>query len=81
MKFHKIEENVPFPDVISKIKYPWPERKVGNSVFIEAEEVDDLYKLERQLRNNSRKYGIQTGKKFKVMVKRADKGFRVWRMK
>ena len=37
MKIGTIQKDVQIPEVHSKIKYPWPEMNVGDSVLIQAE--------------------------------------------
>ena len=80
MKIHKVEKNVPIPEVHSKIKYPWPELKVGDSVLIEAEKGDRLYNLKRKVGPSARYYGEKTEKKFKTLIDHDVNGVRVWRI-
>ena len=42
MKIGKIEKDVKIPEVHSKMKYPWPEMNVGDSVLIQAEKGEKL---------------------------------------
>ncbi len=80
MKIYEIEQNVEIPEVHSKIKYPWPDMKVGDSVLINAEEGEMLYKLKRKIGLSARYYGEKTGKKFKAMIDYDGNGIRVWRI-
>ena len=79
MKIHKIENNVPIPDVHSRIKYPWPEMKVGDSVFIKAEKGETPTRLKAIARSSVNYYGSKTGKKFRTRVFSEENGIRVWR--
>ena len=63
-----------------KIKYPWPHMKVGDSVFIQAEDGELLYKLKRNVWTSSHHHGKRTGKKFSIRVDQANNGVRVWRI-
>ena len=69
------------PEVHSRIKYPWPEMKVGDSVFIAAEEGEKPYHLKRKVSPSARYYGIKTGKQFKALLDYEANGVRVWRTK
>jgi len=80
MKFHKIENNVPIPDVHSKSKYPWPEMEVGDSVFIKAEEGETPTRLNGIVSSSVRYYGRKTGRKFRTRVFSEENGIRVWRV-
>jgi len=80
MKSQKIENNVPIPDVHSKIKYPWPEMEVGDSVFIEAEKGETPDTLKIKAGGSAAYYGRKTGKKFKTAFLRKENGIRVWRV-
>ncbi|SPD73697.1 hypothetical protein PITCH_A1920036 [uncultured Desulfobacterium sp.] len=79
MKIGKIEKKVAIPEVHSKVKYPWPEMNVGDSVFIAAENEENLYNLKRVVGPAARYYGDKTGKKFKTLLDRDENGVRVWR--
>jgi len=81
MKIGKIEQKVKIPEVHSKIRYPWPDMKVGDSVLIEAAEEERLYNLKRKIGPSARYYGEKTGKQFKTLLDRASNGVRVWRIK
>ncbi len=80
MKIGTIEKKVEIPAVHSKMKYPWPDMKVGDSVFIEAEKGEKLYNLKRKVGPAARYYGDVTGKKFKTLMMREENGVRVWRI-
>ncbi len=80
MKIGKIEKKVEIPVVHSKIKYPWAEMGVGDSVFVKAGKGEDLFKLKRKVGPSARYYGDVTGKKFKTLMIREDNGVRVWRL-
>jgi hypothetical protein len=79
MKIGKIEKKVVIPEVHSKVKYPWSEMNVGDSVFIAAEIEENLYNLKRVVGPAARYYGDKTGKKFKTLLDRDENGVRVWR--
>ncbi len=81
MKIGKIEKEVKIPEVHSKIKYPWPEMKVNDSVLIQAEKGEKLYNLKRRVGPAARYYGEKTGKTFKTLIDHPDGGVRVWRVK
>jgi hypothetical protein len=81
MKVGKIEKKVPVPVVHSKIKYPWHDMKVGESVLIEAEEGDSLFNLKRKVGPAARYFGEKTGRAFKTLLMREENGVRVWRTK
>ena len=81
MKIGKIEQNVKIPEVQSRIKYPWPDMKVGDSVLIQADEGERLYSLKRVIGPSSRYYGEKTGKQFKTLIDHDNNGVRVWRIK
>ncbi len=49
MKIYEIEQNVAIPEVHSKIKYPWPDMEVGESVLIQAEKGAKLYSLKHKV--------------------------------
>ena len=80
MNIRKIEKDVPIPEVHSKIKYPWPEMEVGDSVFIKAEKGETPTKLKRRAGASARYYGNRTGKKFKTRILRKENGIRVWQV-
>ena len=80
MKIGKIENKVQIPEVHSKIKYPWAEMSVGDSVFIAADNDENLYNLKRVIGPAARYYGDKTGKKFKTLLDRDQNGVRVWRL-
>ena len=80
MEIRKIEKDVPIPEVHSKHKYPWSEMKVGDSVFIQAEDGDSIYHLKRTVGPAARYYGDKTAKKFKTLVDHENNGVRVWRI-
>ena len=81
MKIGNIEREVSIPDVHSRIKYPWPEMKVGDSVLIEAEKGERLYDLKRIVGPSARYYGLKTDKHFKTLLSHDENGVRVWRIK
>ena len=80
MKIGKIEKDAKIPEVHSKHKYPWPEMEVGDSVFVKAENDEDLFKIKRKVGPAARYYGDVTGKKFKTLMIREENGVRVWRL-
>ncbi len=80
MKIGTIEKKVEIPAVHSKIKYPWPDMKVGDSVLIQAEKGEKLYNLKRTAGPAARYYGDKTGKKFKTLIDHENNGVRVWRI-
>ena len=80
MKIGKIEKKIAIPEVHSKVKYPWPEMEVGDSVLIDAEKEEKLYKLKRKVGPAARYYGEKTGKKFKTLIEHETNGVRVWRI-
>ncbi len=79
MKIQKLEKNIPIPEVHSRIKYPWPEMEVGDSVLIQAEKGEKLYNLKRKVGPSARYYGEKTGKQFKTLLHHEENGVRVWR--
>jgi hypothetical protein len=81
MKIGKIEKKVEMPVVHSKIKYPWQEMQVGDSVLIQADDGETLYNLKRRVGPAARYYGDKTGKQFKTLLDRDGNGVRVWRIK
>jgi hypothetical protein len=66
--------------VNSQRKYPWPDMKVGDSVFFQAEEGELFYNLKPKVCASSHYYGKKTGKKFKMKADRANNGVRIWRI-
>ena len=80
MKINKIEKDVPIPVVKSKFDYPWDKMEVGDSVFIEADEGQDLFKLKRIVGPSASYFGNVTGRKFKTMMMREENGVRTWRI-
>ena len=81
MKIGKIEKGVKIPEVHSKMKYPWPEMEVGDSVLITAEKGQTLFELKRRVGPAARYYGQKTGKTFKTLIDHESNGVRVWRVK
>ena len=81
MKVGKIEKKVAIPVVHSKVKYPWDDMKVGESVLIEADEGETLFNLKRKVGPAARYYGEKTGRAFKTLLMREENGVRVWRTK
>lgn len=81
MKIREIEKGVKIPEVHSRINYPWPEMKVGESVLVEADKDEKLYNLKRKIGPSSRYYGEKTGKQFKTLIDYDGNGVRVWRVK
>ncbi len=67
MKINKIEKNVPFPKN-SRIKYPWREMKVGDSVLIQPDEGERLFKLRGNVGTSAHFYEQTSGKRFRVML-------------
>jgi len=80
MEIRKIEKSFPFPEVLSKHNYPWPEMEVGDSVLIQTEDGEPLFKLKRRVWSASNYYGTKTNKKFKTMLIHEKNGVRVWRV-
>ncbi len=80
MIINKIEKKVKIPVVHSKFKYPWDDMEVNDSVFIEADEGESLFKLKRRVGPSASYYGNVTGKKFKTMLMREENGVRTWRI-
>jgi hypothetical protein len=80
MKIRNVETNVSIPEVRSKIKYPWPDMEVGDSVLIQAEEGEAIAEFRRSVVSSAQYYGNKTGKKFKVLFDHDTKSFRVWRI-
>jgi hypothetical protein len=80
MKVGTIEKNVPFPEVHSKFRFPWAEMEVGDSVFIKAGKAETIEMLKRIVKGSSRYYGVKTGKKYRTLINRQERGVRVWRV-
>jgi hypothetical protein len=80
MKIGKIEKNVPFPEVHSKFRFPWPEMEVGDSVLIKTGKPETVDILKRKVKGSARYYGVKTGKKFRSLINREEDGVRVWRV-
>jgi hypothetical protein len=57
----KIEKEVAIPEAHSRIRYPWPERKAGNSVLMEAEKGKKPYNLKRKIGPSARYYREKGG--------------------
>ena len=81
MTIGKIEKDVKIPEGHSKMKDPWPEMTVGDSVLIQAEKGEKLYNLKRRVGPAARYYGEKTGKTFKTLIDHTEGGVRVWRTK
>jgi len=64
----KIEKNVPFPD--SRVKYPFADMKPGDSVWID----DDSHRPKVAAFSYARYHG------WKVICRKQDGGFRIWRV-
>ena len=80
MEIRKIEKNVPFPEVLSKHNYPWPDMEVGDSVLVRTEDGEALYKLKRKVWSASSYYGKKSNKKFRTVLIHEKNGVRVWRI-
>ena len=80
MIINEIQKDVKVPVVHSKHNYPWEDMKINDSVFIQADKGESLYKLKRKVGPAARYYGDVTGKKFKTLLMREDNGVRVWRI-
>jgi len=80
MKIGKIEKSVPIPEVHSKIKFPWPEMEVGDSVLVMAGTGEAVDTLKRKVKGSARYYGVKAGKRFRSLVSREEEGVRVWRV-
>ncbi len=80
MLIGKIEKNVKVPVVHSKFKYPWEDMEVNDSVFIAADKGESLFNLKRKVGPSARYYGNVTGKQFKTLMIREDRGVRIWRI-
>ncbi|SPD71833.1 hypothetical protein PITCH_A1070007 [uncultured Desulfobacterium sp.] len=82
MKIGKIEKDRPIPEVNSRIKYPWSNMDVGDSVFFRVEKGESIQQLKRKVVPSSRYYGEKTNKEFKTMTERdPEEGIRVWRVR
>ena len=80
MKVGKIEKGVPFPEVHSKFKFPWPEMEVGDSVLIKTGKAETVDLLKCKVKGAARYYGVKTGKRFRSLIDRDEDGVRVWRV-
>jgi len=49
MKIGKMENHVPIPEVHSKIKFPWSEMEVGDSVLVRLGSGEAIDTLKRQV--------------------------------
>ncbi len=81
MKIGAIEKNIKIPEVHSRVKYPWPTMKVGDSVFIQPSEGEPLALLKRKVGPSSGYYGEITDKTFKSRIDHSKGGVLVWRTK
>ncbi len=77
MKIHKIGKDIPSP---SKVKYPWHEMEVGDSVLIVPNEGKSLGALQNNATASLWHHRQMTGKKFKTRIMRKENGLRVWRI-
>jgi hypothetical protein len=80
MKIGKIENNVPIPQVRSKFNFPWSEMEVGDSVLIKADKKETVDILKGKIKGSARYFGEKTGRKFRSLIDRQEKGVRVWRV-
>ena len=80
MRTQKIEKNFPFPEVISKYDYPWPDMELGDSVLIQTKDGESLFKLKRKVWSAANYYGKKANKKFKTILLHEKNGVRVWRI-
>ena len=80
MKIGKIERHVPIPEVHSKIKFPWSEMEVGDSVLVRLGSGEAIDTLKRQVKGSARYYGVKTGRRFRSLISREEDGVRVWRV-
>jgi len=80
MKVGKIQKNVPFPEVHTKFRFPWPEMEVGDSVLVKPEDTETLEILKRKAKGSARYYGVKTGKVFRSLIDHEQNGVRVWRV-
>lgn len=82
MKIGKIEKGRSIPEVNSRVKYPWADMEVGDSVFFKAENRESVNKLKRKIVPSARYYGEKTNKEFKTLAERdPEEGVRVWRLR
>lgn len=79
MKIGKIERNVPIPQVRSKFNFPWPEMEVGDSILVKAGSSESVDRLKGKIKGSARYFGEKTGRKFRSLIDREEKGVRVWR--
>jgi len=80
MRIGKIEKYVPFPEVHSKFKFPWPEMEVGDSVLIRAGKTEKVDILKRKVKGSARYYGVKSSKKFRSLIDHKENAVRVWRI-
>ena len=80
MKINKIQQNIPVPDVRSRVRYPWSRMEIGDSVLILAGENEQVELFKRKIYQSARYYGDKTGKKFKHLFDHEENGVRVWRV-
>ena len=80
MKIGKIERNVPIPQVRSKFDFPWPEMEVGDSILVKAGNSESVDKLKGKIKGSARYFGEKTGRKFRSLIDREEKGVRDWRI-
>ena len=79
MKIGNIEKKVPIPQVRSKFNFPWPEMEVGDSLLVKAGKLETVDTLKGKIKGSARYYGEKTGRKFRSLIDREEKGVRVWR--
>ncbi len=80
MKIGKIETNVPIPQVRSKFNFPWAGMDVGDSVLVKAGNTETVDFLKGKIKGSARYFGEKTGRKFRSLIDREEKGVRVWRV-
>jgi hypothetical protein len=80
MKIGKIENNVPIPQVRSKFNFPWPEMEVGDSILVKAGKSETVDTLKGKIKGSARYFGEKTGRKFRSLIDREERGVRVWRI-
>ncbi len=80
MKIGSIEKNVVIPAVHSKIKFPWDEMDIGDSVLVKASDDEAVDELRRKVKGSARYYGTKTGKRFRSLISREENSVRVWRL-
>lgn len=68
---YDIEDGIPVPKFTKKLKYPFLEMKIGQSVLITDKKL-------LQIRSYASNVGKKIGYKFKVA--QTDEGVRVWRV-